>query len=71
MEFKGIKSAEQYSKGAGTMQSYSDFLNGYNQALKDSKAPEMLEMLRKLYANDLLKDNQNEVLELLKQATEL
>lgn len=42
----------------------------YN-ALLISKAPEMLEMLNKLYANDLLKDNAEEVLQLIKEATEL
>lgn len=48
MEFKGKQRAERYSKGSGSVQSYSDFLNGYNTALEDSKSPEMLEMLIKL-----------------------
>ena len=40
-------------------------------ALLISKAPEMLEMLTYLYANDLLKDNADEVLKLIKESTEL
>lgn len=40
-------------------------------ALLISKAPEMLEMLNKLYSQDLLKDYEQEVLDLIKSATEL
>lgn len=40
-------------------------------ALLISKAPEMVEMLRKLYTEDLLKDNADDVLKLIKEATEL
>lgn len=36
-----------------------------------AKAPEMLKMLNKLYAEDLLKDHQYDVLQLIKSATEL
>ncbi len=38
-------------------------------ALLISKAPEMLEMLNYLYSNDLLKDDSDEVLKLIKEAT--
>lgn len=52
------------------------FVIGYKQALKDSKAPEMLDMLQEVYklqcdgeAND--KHVRKRILELIKQATEL
>lgn len=49
---------------------YDDFTSGYNQALKDSKAPEMLEMLKDI--KDYLGSDKREEVELLiKQATEL
>lgn len=44
-------------------------LNGQANALLISKAPEMLEMLNYLYSNDLLKDDSDEVLKLIKEAT--
>lgn len=40
-------------------------------ALLISKAPEMLQMLQDLWSQDLLKDKQDEIYELIKQATDI
>ena len=74
-EFKGKERAEKYSKGSGNIQSYSDYLNGYNSALEDSKAPEMLEMLQYIIEDSerghcLDKEDLEDIKRLIKQATE-
>lgn len=89
MEFKGIlkqkgeTGAQKYSKGAGSVQAYSDYLSGYNKALEDSKATEMLEMLQNqleflIYCRDNMKVsrpifNQKALIleKLIKEITEL
>lgn len=83
MEFKGTKGKWEvefdtenlikYVKSEHIYIAKVGFGNEEKQAnaLLISKAPEMLDMLNYLYANDLLKDNANKVLELIKQATEL
>ena len=50
-----------------------DYLNGYNQALKDSKAPEMLEMLKRCERTlrEVYEVETTEIKQLIKQATEL
>lgn len=72
MEFKGTKGKWIIQFG-GLFLSIKGSKKSEMQAnaLLISKAPEMLEMLNKLYANDLLKDNADEVLQLIKEATEL
>lgn len=79
-EFKGTKTEWELLKGTsllGVQIGKTIFgISNINEvtkanALLISKAPEMLEMLNKLYANDLLKDNAEEVLQLIKEATEL
>lgn len=83
MEFKGTKGKWFKPNGTTIIQSDNgseicDYA-GYKTTLEEdeanalliSKAPEMLEMLNKLYAEDLLKDYQDDVLKLIKEATEL
>lgn len=50
-EFKGTKQADKYAIGKSSSRVFQeahkrDFLAGYNQALEDSFAPEMLEVLK-------------------------
>ncbi len=53
--------------------SKQDFLKGYEIALKDSKAPEMLEMLESLLKGCFISNRakQEKVKELIKKATEI
>jgi len=49
-EFKGTEQAEIYASGKSSLEVFKkahidDFIAGYEQAIEDSKAPEMLEML--------------------------
>lgn len=51
MEFKGKQRAEEYASKKSSSPVFKenhikDYLSGYNQALKDSKAPEMLQELQ-------------------------
>ena len=51
MEFKGKQRAEEYASEKSSSSVFKenhikDYLSGYNQALKDSKSEEMLEMLK-------------------------
>ena len=79
MEFKGIKRAEEYCNSIEERNPYEDYLNGYNQALEDSKYTEMLEMLQR--AKDKLYTVQSpstscrmlgdEIEQLIKESTEL
>ena len=53
MEFKGKQRAEEYASEKSSSPVFKenhikDYLSGYNQALKDSKSNEMLEMLEEL-----------------------
>lgn len=73
MEFNGIQRALEHGRikqGVGHPQ--IDFLAGYNKAIEDTKAPEMLSMLNRIYSqktvtfDDLLK-----IKELINKATEL
>lgn len=54
MEFKGEIKAEEYALGKSSSSVFreshiKDYLAGYNQAIKDLKASEMLEMLNNCY----------------------
>ncbi|KPE51011.1 hypothetical protein [Chryseobacterium indologenes] len=83
MEFKGTPGQWQrkFIGSEPEMMIVSDHIeiasvNRYREEYKANaqlivKAPEMLEMLRKLYAEDLLKDNADDVLKLIQSATEL
>lgn len=56
MEFKGTKRAEEYASGKSSSAVFrenhiKDYLNGYNQALEDSKYTEMMEMLNEVCEN--------------------
>lgn len=51
MKFNGTKRAEEYANGKSSSLVFKEnhikeYLNGYNQALKDSKYTEMLEGLK-------------------------
>lgn len=87
-EFKGTRRAQEYAKNKSTSEvfketHYLDFLCGYNQALHDTKAPEMLQLLksifnlqREYYGNGSkthieLIDKAKEIEQLIKQVTEL
>lgn len=83
MEFKGKQRAEEYASEKSSSPVFKenhikDYLSGYNQALKDSKSNEMLEMLEELvYQFESINNSiqEDELLEqakqLIKQATEL
>mgnify|MGYP003621917888 CR=1 FL=1 len=76
MEFKGTKmlsyESEKSSSPVFKENHIKDYLSGYNQAFKDSKAPEMLEMLIDLVEQENLSQSaHDEVYNLIKQATEL
>ena len=77
MEFKGKQRAEEYASEKSSSPVFKenhikDYLSGYNQAFKDSKAPEMLEMLIDLVEQENLSQSaHDEVYNLIKQATEL
>lgn len=87
---KGQLQAEIYAKEKSSSEVFrqnhiKDFINGYNQALEDSKAPEMLEMLIEIQRRidiihsepqGIVKVSMLELLDkgltdLIKQATEL
>lgn len=63
-------SAIEFTMGEITQ---NDFLTGYKQAIKDSKAPEMLEMLK--YIHSILGTSFNrekeQIEQLIKEATEI
>ena len=60
MEFKGKQRAEEYASEKSSSIVFKenhikDYINGYKQALEDSKAKEMLEMIKLLV--DRLEEN--------------
>ena len=60
MEFKGKQRAEEYASEKSSSLVFKenhikDYINGYKQALEDSKAIEMLEMIKLLV--DRLEEN--------------
>lgn len=60
MEFKGKQRAEEYASEKSSSLVFKenhikDYINGYKQALEDSKAKEMLEMIKLLV--DRLEEN--------------
>ena len=81
MEFKGKQRAEEYASEKSSSLVFKenhikDYINGYKQALEDSKAKEMLEMIKLLV--DRLEENNlsdlnavSRAKKLVKQATEL
>lgn len=77
MEFKGKQRAEEYASKKSSSPVFKenhikDYVNGYKQALEDSKSNEMLEMLRYLNRRGGLGlDIHNKIEQLIKQATEL
>lgn len=83
MEFKGIKRAEEYASGKSSSAVFrenhiKDYLNGYNQALEDSKYTEILEMLNRIHGEIMRTDGVLDVQkwgdaieQLIKEATEL
>ena len=91
MEFKGTKEekakhyAENWEEITGldwedsipVKVSELDYLAGYNQAIQDSKAPEILEFLQSIvsdYENGLIEDIEDLAIrseQLIKEATEL
>lgn len=77
MEFKEKQRAEEYASEKSSSPVFKenhikDYLSGYNQALKDSKSNEMLEMLQYLNRRGGLGlDIHNKIEQLIKQATEL
>lgn len=79
MEFKGTQRAKEYAKYKSSSSVFSrqhekDYLNGYNQALEDIKAKEMLDMLNKILSETDIhskSDRYFEIEKLIKEATEL
>jgi len=83
-EFKGTKRANEYCNSIDSLNPYKAYVDGYNQALEDSKSEEMLEMLEMhIYALDNgmldfykkygfnISELSGKVRELIKQATEI
>ena len=82
-EFKGIEQAIKYAERKSSSSVFAeahgrDYLAGYDQALKDSFAPEMLEMLEKIiktFEGEGLENYQEirlkQAKEIIKKATEL
>jgi len=82
MGSKATEKAKYYALGKSSSDVFrkaheTDFINGYNQAIEDSLAPEMLEVIKKYHSlleehqpNWYLLGHHNELLELTKKATE-
>lgn len=77
MEFKGKERAEEYASEKSSSPVFKenhikDYLSSYNQAFKDSKASEMLDMLKEIiYSDSDIEDVYIRAEQLIKQATEL
>lgn len=77
-QFKGTERAKEYSKVKSSYSVFTeaheaDFLAGYNQALEDTKASEMLEMLERCLESEII-DNSTikfEIRQLIHSATTL
>lgn len=70
-EFKGTKRANEYCNSIDSLNPYKAYVDGYNQALKDLKSPEILEMLEELVYQFESNNNSMQEDELLEQAKQL
>lgn len=77
MEFKAADRAQEYALGKSSspvfaLQHEKDFFNGYIKAIKDTQAPEMLSMLKRIYEKKTITfDDLIAIKKLIKDTTEL